>query len=143
MKITRYSRLRRVADVMSPDVVSVHPLTSLARTADLMRDRRVGAVLVVDGDELTGIVTERDLLGAMADDVDAGATPCRSYMTRDPVTAGPDMSLREAAELMVALKLRHLPVVVPGQPPVGVVSIRDLVADAAAVHRAHTAREPW
>lgn len=143
MRVTRYSHLRRVADVMSPDVVSVRPADSLARAAGVMRERRVGAVLVLEGEELAGILTERDLLGAMADDVDAGATPCRSYMTGDPIAVGPETSLRDAAELMIGHRLRHLPVVMPGLAPVGVLSIRDLVADSTAVQRARVAMEPW
>ena len=91
-----------------------------------MVDRNVGAVLVLEDGRLAGIMTERDLMRAVArglrDDVVVG-----ECMTADPDTIAPDDTIEHAAVLMIHGGYRHLPVV-DGDDVVGVLSIRDLVA---------------
>jgi CBS domain-containing protein len=90
-----------------------------------MAERNVGAVLVLDGGRLAGILTERDVLRAVAAGVDLAA-PVSSRMTHSPDTIEASDSVEHAAVLMIHGGFRHLPVVEDGEA-VGILSIRDLV----------------
>lgn len=94
--------------------------------AKLMRERRVGAVMIVEQGRLEGIVTERDLVfRLLAEQLDGRATHLAQIMTRDPETLRPDDSALAALDRMRAGHYRHLPVVDGGEIA-GIVSIRDL-----------------
>ena len=110
---------------MSRDLLSVSPGDSLSEVAQRMVDRDVGAVLVMDGAELLGILTERDVLRAVAAGIEA-ETVVSDWMTRDPETMGPDDTTQHAAVLMIHGGFRHLPLV-EGSDVVGMLSIRDLM----------------
>jgi CBS domain-containing protein len=90
-----------------------------------MVERNVGAVLVVEGERLRGIMTERDLMRAVARGLDDAVTVA-DCMTADPETIGPDDTIEHAGVLMIHGGFRHLPVV-DGDEILGVLSIRDLV----------------
>jgi CBS domain-containing protein len=113
-----------VGEIMTPDVLGLEPATSLVDAARRMHERRVGAVVVLDGQRLVGIVTERDVLRAVATGAIGGSVS--DAMTRGPDTIGPDESAGQAAALMIHGGFRHLPVV-DGGDVVGMLSIRDLV----------------
>ncbi len=110
---------------MSRDLLSVSPGDSLSEVAQRMVDRDVGAVLVMDGGELSGILTERDVLRAVAAGIES-ETVVADWMTRDPETMGPDDTTQHAAVLMIHGGFRHLPLV-EGSDVVGMLSIRDLM----------------
>jgi CBS domain-containing protein len=110
---------------MSRDLLSVSPGDSLSEVAQRMVDRDVGAVLVMEGAELLGILTERDVLRAVAAGIEA-ETVVSDWMTRDPETMGPDDTTQHAAVLMIHGGFRHLPLV-EGSDVVGMLSIRDLM----------------
>jgi len=114
-----------VASVIEPrKLVVATPRTSVAEAARLMRDGNVGAVLVVDGERLVGIFTERDAVYRVtAAGGDPAATTLDGVMTRDPVTVAPDETFGYALLLMHEHGFRHVPVVEDGRP-VGVVSAR-------------------
>jgi CBS domain-containing protein len=114
-----------VREVMNEQLVTVEPSTSVAAAVTVMGMQRVGAVLVMETARLEGIFTERDLVRAMSYDVSASSQPVAHWMTRNPVTVGPEASVEEALEIMLAGHFRHLPVT-DGETLVGVVSIRDL-----------------
>ena len=114
-----------VRDRMSSDVLSVETSVSILEVAQRMVDRNVGAVLVVDNGRLTGILTERDVLRAVARGL-SDTTRVGDCMTAHPETIAPDDTTEHAAVLMLHGGFRHLPVV-QGDNLVGVVSIRDLV----------------
>jgi CBS domain-containing protein len=89
-----------------------------------MTARRVGAVLIVSGGRLTGILTERDVLRAVASgDIDGEVS---AWMTRGPETVDADESTQQAGVVMIHGGFRHLPVL-DGGAPCGIVSIRDLM----------------
>ena len=114
-----------IGEVMSRQLVTVEPPTSVAAAVTLMGMHRVGAVLVMEHGRLEGIFTERDLVRAMSHDIGASSQPVSQWMTRNPVTVGPEASVEQALEIMLARHFRHLPVM-EGGSLVGVVSIRDL-----------------
>lgn len=110
---------------MSGDLVTVSRDERLVTAAARMAERRVGAALVLDGEQLVGILTERDVLNAVA----AGGVESAGvsgWMTHGPETIAPDDTTEHAAVLMIHGGFRHLPVVEAGRP-VGILSIRDLV----------------
>jgi CBS domain-containing protein len=113
-----------VGEIMARDVLGLEPATSLVDAARRMHERRVGAVVVTEGDRLVGIVTERDVLRAVATGGIDGSVG--DAMTHAPDTIGPDESAGHAAALMIHGGFRHLPVV-DGEAVVGMLSIRDLV----------------
>ncbi|HYN13294.1 MAG TPA: CBS domain-containing protein [Burkholderiales bacterium] len=99
--------------------------TSVAEAARLMKQHRIGAILVVKGHELKGIFTERDaLFRVMATGRDPEATTLSEVMTPNPRTIGPDRPFGHALHLMYEGEFRHVPVVENGQP-LGMVSARD------------------
>jgi CBS domain-containing protein len=114
-----------VRDHMSRTLLSVEPGLTIAETARRMVERNVGAVVVLEEGRLAGILTERDLMRAMAGGVRDEAT-AGDCMTRDPETIEPSESTGHAAVLMIHGGFRHLPVV-EGDEVVGMLSIRDLV----------------
>jgi CBS domain-containing protein len=113
-----------IRDIMSGELVSVSPSTTVAEAATTMAERRVGSALVLDGG-LVGIFTERDIVRALSQDFDAPGHPVENWMTRNPTTIAPDAPVQEALDMMLAAGFRHLPVV-DGDDILGVVSIRDL-----------------
>ena len=110
---------------MSRDLLTVGQDMALGEVAQRMVDKDVGAVLVTEGKRLIGILTERDVLRAVAQGID-DATVVADWMTRDPDTLDPDESTQHAAVLMIHGGFRHLPVT-EGDEVVGMISIRDLM----------------
>jgi CBS domain-containing protein len=121
--------METLSDVMTRDLVTVAPATTVAEAATLMSTRHVGSVLVMDGDRLAGIFTERDIVRALAGDFDASSHEVGAWMTSGPVSAAPDTTTSDALELMLARGFRHLPVVADGRVA-GMVSIRDVTPRA-------------
>jgi CBS domain-containing protein len=113
------------ADIMSSDVLSVPPDSTLHAAASEMSTRRVGAVLVLEEGRLVGILTERDVLRAVAEGRVEGSTVAE-LMTHHPETIEPSESTDAAAMLMIHGGFRHLPVT-DGEQVVGIISIRDLM----------------
>jgi CBS domain-containing protein len=114
----------RISEVMTEAAVTDRPEDSLRQAAGRMREQQTGSLLVLDGQELVGIVTERDVLKAVATDVPLD-TPISEVMSKDLITVEPGTSLREAARIMTDRWIRHLPVLEGGRL-VGIVSQRDL-----------------
>src|SRR3954447_15290992 len=115
-----------VADLMTKDVLTVEPSDTIGEAAEKMHDANVGAVVVVeDMVRIVGIVTERDLMRAVAQRARAAEARVRQWMTADPLTIDPETSIEEAAKIMFDNNFRHLPVVKDGRP-LGIVSLRVL-----------------
>ena len=113
-----------VGDVMSRNLLTIEQDSTLVEAAAAMTARRVGAVLIVAGDRLTGILTERDVMRAVASG-DVGGHVA-NWMTRGPETIDADESTQQAGVVMIHGGFRHLPVL-DGGTPCGIVSIRDLM----------------
>jgi CBS domain-containing protein len=114
----------RISSIMTEAAVTDRPDDDLAAAARKMWDQQTGSLLVLDGEELLGIITERDVLRAVATGT-ALSTPVSAVMSKDLITVEPGTSLREAARIMTERWIRHLPVLEAGRL-VGVVSQRDL-----------------
>jgi CBS domain-containing protein len=117
--------MQNVSEVMSTGLLTVDATDSLTDAAAQMDARGVGAALVMNGDRLSGIYTERDVLRAVATGGVEG-TKVGAWMTHDPDTVGPDERPGHAAAIMIHGGFRHLPVL-DGDTPVGIISIRDLM----------------
>ena len=116
----------KVGDLAARHLVSVAPGESVRHAARAMAGHEVGSSLVLVGERLAGILTERDVLHAVAKDTDLDATPAETIMTSDVVTVSPDWEVYEAAAEMTDRRIRHL-VVSENDRVVGVVSVRDLL----------------
>jgi len=103
------------------------PEETMLGAATRMRRYEVSALPVYRRHRLVGIITERDVVAAIADGADPATTKVADYMTDRPVTVRPDEDLEVAARRMATLGVRHLPVVDGGRL-VGVLSMRDLQA---------------
>jgi CBS domain-containing protein len=114
-----------VRDVMSTTLLTVEATQTLTEAAAVMDSARVGAALVMNGEHLSGILTERDILHAVATGQVEG-TKVGAWMTHDPETVVADERPGHAAAIMLHGGFRHLPVV-DGDRPIGIVSIRDLM----------------
>jgi CBS domain-containing protein len=117
----------QVRDAMSSDVLTIGPDHTLRDAAKRMSGRRVGAAVVLDGDQdQPGILTERDILDAVGQGQDVDAERVADHLTSDIVVAHPEWGLEKAAAAMVAGGFRHL-VVCDGPEVVGMLSVRDIV----------------
>ena len=120
-----------IEDLMKTKLVIAGPKETIRQVSSQMDRNEVGAVLVVaesgDNAELLGLFSERDLLHrVVAPGLDLESTPVSSVMTTDPVTVGPEMHVRQCAELIREHGFRHLPVVQNGKP-IGILSARDFL----------------
>ena len=118
-----------VADVMTSSPTCLPLSATLAEAARCMRDDSIGDVLVVDeGDQLRGLVTDRDIVvRGMASGLDS-SSPIAEVCSPDPVTVSPDAPVEEAIKLMSQQAIRRIPVVDGGRA-VGIVAIGDLAQE--------------
>jgi CBS domain-containing protein len=121
-----------VGDIMRGDVKTADAGDTFADVAKLMRANGISSIVVLGkGGTLTGIVTERDIVNLVAAGGDPQSVEVAHGMTRRHLeTIGPKADIAEAADQMVSLNIRHLPVVSKGKV-VGIISIRDLTKWAA------------
>ena len=117
-----------VGELMTREVLSVEPSDTIGEAAEKMIDAGVGAVVVSDFGSIIGILTERDILRAVAHRTHSAEARVRQWMTPDVVTIPSSMEADEAAKLMFEHNFRHLPVVDEGRS-VGIVSLRDLARE--------------
>jgi CBS domain-containing protein len=116
-------------DIMTPDLTTVDPRATLKEVATLMKEQGIGNVLIMDGDMLTGIITDRDIVvRAVAYGHDFG-TPATDYATGDVFTMSADTPVEAAAREMSHRQLRRLPVTEDGRVT-GIVSLGDLAVRA-------------
>jgi CBS domain-containing protein len=117
----------QLRDIMTEDVLSVAPEDTLGEVATKMTERAVGSVVVSDFGRIIGVLTERDIMRAVAARTHSSEARVRDWMTADPITAAATTSVEDAAQTMLENGFRHLPVV-DGERAVGIVSIRDVAA---------------
>lgn len=119
--------VQHLLDSKGDEIISIVQDASVFDAIKLMADRAVGSLLVMDGDELQGIVTERDYARkVIIKGRSSESTPVADIMTTDLVTASPMQSVNDCMNLMSERRIRHLPIVMDGKV-VGLISIGDLV----------------
>lgn len=130
---------RKVAGILEEKgsaVFSVNPDETVFRALETMAEHNIGAVLVLDGDELSGILTERDYARKVKlQALGSNETPVGQIMTAVVHTVGPTATVAECMQLMTDQRVRHLPVVDDEGHLVGVVSIGDVVKAMIAQQR--------
>ncbi|MCD9026547.1 CBS domain-containing protein [Cohnella silvisoli] len=127
--------MRKIADIMSDDCVTVTPQDNIYQVAMLMKDHDIGFVPVIEGRKLVGVVTDRDLVIRGYADKLSDSTSVREVLTEDVQTVSSNMSVDEAATIMASSQIRRLPVVDDGQL-MGVVSLGDLAVREIFVNEA-------
>ena len=120
-------KVRNILHNKGQDIFSVEPTTMVYRAIELMCEKNIGGLLIVENEKLVGIFTERDyarkliLKGKSSKD-----TPIKDLMTSNLVTVSPDTSIDDCMRVMTGRKIRHLPVLDNGKL-VGIISIGDVV----------------
>lgn len=122
----------KVSDLMTNAAITDAPDDTLAEAAAKMRQQQTGSLLIMEGDTLSGIVTERDVLKVVGDGQDPKSVSLRDVMTKNPVTVDPGSSIQDAAQIMFEKWFRHLPVTTSDGKVVGIISLRDLLTLVAA-----------
>jgi len=124
--------VRHCLQTKGSQVYSIHPEASVYEALDLMADKDIGALLVMEGERLVGIFSERDYARKIIlHGKSSRETPVREIMTPRVVVIRPDQSLDDCMALMTGKHIRHLPVV-EGDKVVGVISIGDVVKEIIA-----------
>lgn len=119
--------LRQLLGSKKPEIYAVAPADSVIDAIRLMAEKGVGAVLVMDGAQLAGIVSERDYARKIVLHGKSSAdTSVRDIMTAEVVTVGPNQTVEQCMQIVTDHRIRHLPVV-DGDEVIGVISIGDLV----------------
>ena len=116
----------QLADLMATDVLTVSPDTTIADAARRMIARETAAAVVIENDDLVGLISEHDLMRVIADACDP-ETPVSERMSRHVMTASPRTSIPEAMAIMIDGRFRHLPVLDGGRV-LGIVSMHDLMS---------------
>jgi CBS domain-containing protein len=114
----------RVQGLVTRPAVYVHPNDTLRDVAQVLADEAIGAALIRGPHGMIGLVSERDVVRAVAEGASVGRTPVSEIMTTDLVTAAPADELRDVVHRMFEAEVRHIPVVENGVA-VGLVSVRD------------------
>jgi CBS domain-containing protein len=118
-----------IREVMTPMPVTLPKTASILEAAQVMRDEGIGDVLVVDGERLTGVITDRDIvIRCLADTADPSRWTVGDAATAEVLTLTPDSTIDEAVALMRQQAVRRVPVV-EGNRPVGIVTLGDLAQD--------------
>jgi CBS domain-containing protein len=131
----------QVGELMSKASVTDSESDPLTEAAARMWRQQTGSLLVMEGDRLLGIVTERDIMKAVARGLDLAATPVSAIMTTQVLTVEPSTPVADAARHMADRWIRHLPVVAGGKV-VGMVSQRDLCGLLAQLTPADVGQTP-
>jgi CBS domain-containing protein len=122
-------KIRELLKEKGNDVFFVTPDTSVLETFQLMAEKDVGALLVLDGDKIAGIISERDFARSIAEKERCILnTTVLEYMTTKVTTISPDYSIDDCLQLMTKERIRHLPVV-ENDKLVGMISIGDLIKE--------------
>ena len=116
-----------LGEVMSKNVKTVDSSTTISAATEMMVRGRFGSVLVMQGELLEGIFTERDVLRAVTEAVDLQTETIAGWMTEDPITRGPEADTEEAADIMISGGFRHLPIAEDDRL-LGIVSLRDVLS---------------
>jgi CBS domain-containing protein len=109
------------------EIITIHPTETVRRAAERMRARNIAALVVKTGDEFIGLISEREIVHAIAQQGEGALSlTVQAVMSRANITIAPDDTVKRAMTLMTDYRVRHLPVIADGKL-VGIVSIGDVV----------------
>lgn len=132
----------KIKNMMSTQVESVRPDASIQEAAQKMRTLDIGALPVVDGQQLKGMVTDRDItIRATAEARDPKTTTVREVLSPDLVSVFEDQDLEEAEQLMQERQIRRLPVLSRDRRLVGIVALADVAAEGGKKEAARTVQQ--
>lgn len=118
-----------VKDVMTKDVATITPEDNVEHTAALMKEYNVGSIPVCRGENVVGIVTDRDIaLRSSAEGINANTQKVKDIMSSNPVLGNPEMDTKDAARIMSERQIRRLPIA-DNNHLVGIVSLGDLAVE--------------
>jgi len=118
----------RVRDIMSTPPIVIQETEPVEKAAKVMFENNTSSVMVVNKEGvLTGIITAKDIVAAVALGKIGQGIPVGRFMKESPLTISPDASITDALEKMKEFNVRHLPVVDKDNKPVGMVSVRDIM----------------
>lgn len=115
-----------VRQVMNKNVIIAKPDITVREASEVMSRFHVGSVVIVDDGKITGILTERNILIAVAQGKDPETTTAADIMTKSVVTTDPDKDIRDAIDLMIKHKIKKLPVIQEGKL-VGIITASDII----------------
>ena len=122
-----------VKDIMSKDVLILGQGASVKDALDLIVENRIGCVIITDGDDIVGIVTERDILAKVVDEnISLLDTKISKIMSKNVKTISPNEKLEKASEIITENKIKRLPVV-KNDKLVGIVTLTDIVASGVKI----------
>ena len=128
----------KVHEVMTDNPRCVTPETPVSEAARLMKSEDVGSLPILEGDKVTGVITDRDIvIRAVAEEKDPRGMPVREVASRELVTIRPDEDLSEALKLMASYQVRRLPVVDEDNTLVGVLAQADIAMEGKEKDLAH------
>ena len=128
----------KVREVMTDNPRCVTPETLVSEAARLMKSEDVGSLPILEGEKVTGVITDRDIvIRAVAEEKDPRGMPVREVASRELVTIRPDEDLSEALKLMASYQVRRLPVVDEDNTLVGVIAQADIAMEGKEKDFAH------
>ncbi|MFD2704929.1 CBS domain-containing protein [Salibacterium lacus] len=120
--------MQKMKEVMTTDVETCAPDDSVENAAKMMKEHHIGAIPVIQENNLMGMITDRDIVVRCIAEGRSDSSPVKDVMTTNIVTAEPDMDIEEAAKLMASRQIRRLPVV-ENQQLAGIAALKDLAVD--------------
>ncbi|SFL57866.1 CBS domain-containing protein [Salibacterium qingdaonense] len=120
--------MQMMKDVMTTDVETCSPDDNVENAAKMMKEHHIGAIPVIQENNLMGMITDRDIVVRCIAEGKSESSPVKEVMTTNIVTAEPDMDIEEAAKLMASRQIRRLPVV-ENQQLAGIAALKDLAVD--------------
>lgn len=114
-----------VRDVMNKDVMTAESEITVKEAAKIMSQHHVGSLVILKKEEIVGIVTERNILVAVAEGKDAELTTVEEIMSKNVITVAPDKTIEDAVNIMVEHKIKKLPVVDAGKL-IGIITASDI-----------------
>jgi acetoin utilization protein AcuB len=127
--------LLAVSDLMTPEVVTIPETRPLADAISIFNERGFRHLVVVDGTQVAGVLSDRSALRALVRNPDAQATPVRTAMTKDPITIRPHATVSEAIHLLLTNRINCLPVVADDGSVRGILTTTDLLRAQFSLQR--------
>lgn len=118
-------RVTQIIEAKGTGVLSLPPTATVRELIEMLADRRIGAVVITEGEQLVGIASERDVVRYLREGGEQ-STPVSEIMTAQVTTCAPEDSVRDLATIMTAKRVRHLPVLQQSRL-IAIVSIGDIV----------------